>query len=573
MRVGSLLICALVVAAPVFAWPLGDTLTVIQRPILGVPTILAAGETLEVECEAPPSTGKWSVSLFRKPLAFELDVTGATYDADADLWRLRAAVPFDQPEELYDLVVTGTGVDPDTARHAVKVLDEYPDEWVFAQVTDTHLPGHTFSPGRGWDTDSTEERDFREVIDDLNLIAPEFLLLTGDLINEGELEDHQEYRVYSRAKRLLQELDMPVFLVAGNHDIGGWVDTPPPAGTARRDWWRFFGWKRLGDPDADVRTQDYFFDFGGVRFIGLEAYDNYDHYQTNIYGNESFRRQQLEFLRAAVDGAAEDVEKVLFCHMDFSRQLTNVGAWDLDLMLYGHIHRDDGSVNDPIPVLATESCCDGNRAYRIVKVKSGVVKPRETLHAGPDGRKVTVVFDRPNDGTAVDNGAKLSSGQDQPLDEAEIRFVVAKEGAPYGASGGVVDRVFDADTALVVVVRAPVEPHSTVRVALTAGHAAPSPPPPPPPTSIVYLGNAPNPFNGVTDVRFEIPREGRVEVRLYDIKGRYLFPIARGLFPEGESSVPWDGTAPSGVRVPAGVYFVKVLFEDSSRTGRIVFLR
>ena len=32
------------------------------------------------------------------------------------------------------------------------------------------------------------------------------------------------------------EFQIPVYLTAGNHDIGGWVATPPPAGTARRDW-------------------------------------------------------------------------------------------------------------------------------------------------------------------------------------------------------------------------------------------------------------------------------------------------------------------------------------------------
>lgn len=574
MHVLPTLLLLFVLAAPVFAWPLGDTLTVIQRPILSIPTILAAGESLDVECAAPAGTGDWEIALHRKPRGFPLERPEVEYDGESGLWRLRVRVPEEMPEELYDLVVTASGVPDDTARHAVKVLHEYPDEWVFAQVTDTHLPGHTFSRDQGWDTDSTEEADFREVIRDLNLIRPQFLLLTGDFVNEGELEDYREHRVYSRAKRLLHELEVPVYLVAGNHDVGGWVDTPPPAGTARRDWWRFFGWRRLGDAASDVRTQDYFFDFGGIRFIGLESYDNYDRWLMQIYGEDSFRRQQLEFLRDAIDGAPEGARRVLFYHYDFSGQVTNPGAWGVDMILYGHIHRDDGSIHDPIPVLATRSCCDGNRSYRIVAVKEGNPSARTTVGAGRSGQNLAVRYDRPNDGRAHENAATLTNRFSMPLPHAEITFLAAPEGAPYDARGGEVARVFDADTAMVVVVRAPVRGSDSVTVEILSGTAGPSPSEPPEtPGALVLRGNAPNPFNGITKIRFDLPRSGDVEVRLYDVKGRSLFPVARGPFPEGPSAVPWDGHAPSGVRVPSGVYFVKVLFEGEERTGRIVYLR
>jgi len=115
------------------------------------------------------------------------------------------------------------------------------------------------------------------------------VLLTGDMINEGELEDFENRRVYTKAQKLLEELEVPLYLTSGNHDIGGWSSTPPSQGTARRDWWRFFGWGWLLDPPAadPYYTQNYSFDYGPIHYIGMEAYLNYDNYLYYIYGDEN----------------------------------------------------------------------------------------------------------------------------------------------------------------------------------------------------------------------------------------------------------------------------------------------
>ena len=59
-------------------------------------------------------------------------------------------------------------------------------------------------------------------VHDVDIINPEFVLLTGDLINEGELEGYQGYRYFSKAQRVLGKFQTPVFLTSGNHDLGGW---------------------------------------------------------------------------------------------------------------------------------------------------------------------------------------------------------------------------------------------------------------------------------------------------------------------------------------------------------------
>ncbi|MFH1681679.1 MAG: FlgD immunoglobulin-like domain containing protein [Candidatus Eisenbacteria bacterium] len=205
-------------------------------------------------------------------------------------------------------------------------------------------------------------------------------------------------------------------------------------------------------------------------------------------------------------------------------------------------------------------------------MREGRLGARETLRAGSRGERLAIDFDGPNDGSRAVNGATIVSAHDQPFEFAEVRFVMPKEGAPYGLGGGTILRQVDADTALVVVGRVSLSAGETARVRIESAPEAP-PPPAPPPDAFRLLGNTPNPFNGTTEIRFEIPEPGGVvEIELFDVVGRYLFRVARGPFPGGTHAFPWDGRAPSGVRVPSGLYFCRVIFGEEARIGRILYV-
>src|SRR5437764_1274611 len=149
--------------------------------------------------------------------------------------------------------------------------------------------------------DPTGMADFDTVIGDLNLIHPEFILHTGDLVNEGELEEYYSDYEMGRALGMVYRLRDPMFLSSGNHDIGGWQPTPPPAGTSRKNWWRYFGWPFLASPPAGApyHSQDYSFDYDSLHVICLEAYLNNgscDNYLPATYGGGSFTTEQLNWL-------------------------------------------------------------------------------------------------------------------------------------------------------------------------------------------------------------------------------------------------------------------------------------
>ncbi|PLX17040.1 MAG: hypothetical protein C0599_14280 [Salinivirgaceae bacterium] len=249
--------------------PQADTITVIQRPLLNIPAIVANGETFVIECFAPEATNSWDASLYFENVTVDLTISNVDYDTNLDKWTLQATLPNVEFYELYDLHVTASGGISDTARNAVKVIDQYKDEYYFIQITDTHLPGHTFYGDEGYETDESELTDLEKVINDINLINPEFVLLTGDLINEGELEDFECLRHHTKTVQLLEKFEVPVFIVPGNHDLGGWDATPPSQGTSRREWWRFFGWRQQSIPPVqeEYYTHDYSFNYDEVHFI------------------------------------------------------------------------------------------------------------------------------------------------------------------------------------------------------------------------------------------------------------------------------------------------------------------
>jgi len=66
--------------------------------------------------------------------------------------------------------------------------------------------------------------------------------------------------------------------------------------------------------------------------------------------------------------------------------------------------------------------------------------------------------------------------------------------------------------------------------------------------------NVPNPFNPSTRLDFEVPQAGGVELAVYDVRGRWLVTLQRGVLAAGRHQATWDGRTASGARAPSGVY-------------------
>ncbi len=474
LLVGFLLLSTL--GTPSKAHAIGDTLTVIQRPLLNIPAIVVAGGSFTIECEAGSGTTGWAADLIHGQKTVPLSITGSVYNSSTLWWEIEAAVPAVPIYELYDLEVTADGGIYDVTKNAVQVIPAFKDDYYFIHITDTHLPTHLYYYESGADTDSSEVVDFREVIHDVNIINPEFVLLTGDYINEGELEEFLNKQYFTRCQALLYEFDVPVYLTSGNHDIGGWDDTPPPDGTARRDWWRFFGWKRLDSPPpgAPWYTQNYSFDYGPVHYTGLEAYNNYEDWRPSIYGTDSFTSGQLQWLSDDIAASSGSAAHVLFYHCDFLNQI-NLNGLGADMALSGHTHRDDDDFSHPYDIV-TDNVCDGARSYRLIRVSGGTLQPTYTIDAGSSGTRLDVTYSPANNGTDYSVTAYIDNNQSERFEHGRLRFVMPDEPGTFDVTGGTLLQVDDSGTYTVCYVEVDILASSTQSVTLTLEPAAPEPP-------------------------------------------------------------------------------------------------
>jgi flagellar hook assembly protein FlgD len=94
------------------------------------------------------------------------------------------------------------------------------------------------------------------------------------------------------------------------------------------------------------------------------------------------------------------------------------------------------------------------------------------------------------------------------------------------------------------------------------------------PTKVFQLAqNHPNPFNPLTNIRFTVEKSGPLELAVYDVSGRKIRTLVRGITEAGDHLVTWDGTDRSGGRVPSGTYFYKLRSGTAVETRKMTLLK
>ena len=87
------------------------------------------------------------------------------------------------------------------------------------------------------------------------------------------------------------------------------------------------------------------------------------------------------------------------------------------------------------------------------------------------------------------------------------------------------------------------------------------------------LGNAPNPFNPSTAIRFEIERPGPVTLRIYSAGGRLVRTLVREPLPSGRYRTVWNGTDDRGAPVGSGVYVYEISSQGRSIARKMTLLK
>ncbi len=88
------------------------------------------------------------------------------------------------------------------------------------------------------------------------------------------------------------------------------------------------------------------------------------------------------------------------------------------------------------------------------------------------------------------------------------------------------------------------------------------------PEKFKLYGNYPNPIQQSTTIRYDLPSERRVELRVYDVLGRRVATLVNETQEPGRKRVTWEAG-----RVASGVYVYRLTAGDQSETGKMTVVQ
>jgi Zn-dependent metalloprotease len=92
------------------------------------------------------------------------------------------------------------------------------------------------------------------------------------------------------------------------------------------------------------------------------------------------------------------------------------------------------------------------------------------------------------------------------------------------------------------------------------------------PAKFALHENYPNPFNGKTEISFELARSSDVTLSIYDISGRLVYKNTMLNQTAGAHSIIWD-SAQSGKELASGVYFYNLKTADFNASRKMLLLK
>ena len=88
------------------------------------------------------------------------------------------------------------------------------------------------------------------------------------------------------------------------------------------------------------------------------------------------------------------------------------------------------------------------------------------------------------------------------------------------------------------------------------------------PTEYKLKPATPNPFNPVTTISYDLPKNSHVRLVIYDILGREIRKLVDGYKEKGSHSAHFDGT-----NLSSGVYIILFEAGDYTRSSKIMLVK
>ena len=88
------------------------------------------------------------------------------------------------------------------------------------------------------------------------------------------------------------------------------------------------------------------------------------------------------------------------------------------------------------------------------------------------------------------------------------------------------------------------------------------------PNNYLLASSYPNPFNSSTLIQYNLPYAGYLKMELFDVKGRKIDSLFNGNTSAGKHELRLNAE-----KLPSGLYFCQLLFQEQSQTIRLVLIK
>ncbi|MBN2281817.1 MAG: T9SS type A sorting domain-containing protein [Candidatus Marinimicrobia bacterium] len=94
------------------------------------------------------------------------------------------------------------------------------------------------------------------------------------------------------------------------------------------------------------------------------------------------------------------------------------------------------------------------------------------------------------------------------------------------------------------------------------------------PTKFALNPAYPNPFNPTTTIPFSLSKQSKVDIKVYDLKGKEVWSWGNNLeYGSGNHKIVWNAIDASGNPLSTGVYFVKLIVGNQVATQKVILMK
>lgn len=482
-----------------------DTRVDIKSPLLCVPLIQVKSESFDIQIELdsvnPPIL--WNAAIYTEYDSYDLQINNIV-QVDTNNWVLNAQVPQEARVDMYDLKVEVDGV-WDIEPHALSLVDTFSFDFKFIQITDPHIDDPSAEFGGGLGDSLVEANILSSVIKEINLIHPDFVIASGDIGDNPEGIGQNEVRQYERVKNILLELQVPVYVLNGNHDY----DSDMDEGSAS-----IKEYKDIINPYLDFS-----WDFGSYHFVGLDSGENAAYYGLpDGMKGKGLTNNQINWLQTDLDAHEDSELTFIFMHHTVfdpdgcpewphynssisqnQKNFLNICKQNgVSMVLTGHTHIDEvwdregnkqtgNTIGNPVTPLyiqtksVTHDDNHNEHGYRLIRCSGGTLSDYTYDRDGNGQRdadssivagKLEVDFAPGNDGSSEIVKATIENDLHEDFNNARMVFKMPKPqpGLEYIAINGWIEQKIECPTYDIYYVRTDISERSTKEVILQPGY-------------------------------------------------------------------------------------------------------